>query len=60
MYKNLISTFNEFFNQVEQVKKFELLQDDWTVENGELTPKLSMKRKVIFERYKMNISRIYA
>jgi len=44
---------------VEQIKKFELMADEWSVESGEMTPKLSMKRKVIMEKYKDSIERIY-
>ena len=57
--KELIESFNKFFNQVEQVKKFELLPDEWTVDTGEMTPKLSLKRKVVMEKYKPAIDRIY-
>ena len=59
-YKDLIESFNKFFNQVEQVKKFELLSDEWTVDTGEMTPKLSLKRKVVMEKYRSAIDRIYA
>jgi long-chain acyl-CoA synthetase len=59
LYKELIESFNKFFNHVEQVKKFELLPDEWTIESGELTPTLKLKRKVIFEKYKNAIQRIY-
>jgi long-chain acyl-CoA synthetase len=59
LYKELIESFNKFFNQVEQIKKFELLPYEWSVETGEMTPKLSMKRKVIMEKYRSSIERIY-
>jgi long-chain acyl-CoA synthetase len=59
-YRELVESFNKFFNQVEQVKKFELLPHDWSVESGELTPKLSLKRKVIMEKYRDAVERIYA
>lgn len=58
-YRNLIDAFNEFFNHVEQVKKFELLPDEWTIDSGELTPTLKLKRKVIMEKYKTAVERIY-
>jgi long-chain acyl-CoA synthetase len=60
MYKELVESFNKYFNHVEQVKKFELLANDWSIDTGELTPKMSMKRKVITEKYKSAIERIYA
>lgn len=59
LYRELVESFNKFFNHVEQVKKFELLPYEWTVETGEMTPKLSLKRKVIMERYRDAIERIY-
>ena len=59
LFKELIESFNKFFNHVEQVKKFELLPHEWTIESGELTPTLKLKRKVIMEKYKPAIERIY-
>ena len=59
LYKDLVESFNKFFNHVEQIKKFELLPHDWSVDTGELTPKLSLKRKVITEKFRDAIERIY-
>lgn len=60
MYKDLVESFNKYFNHVEQVKKFELLPLEWSVDTGEMTPKLSLKRKVILEKFRDAIARIYA
>lgn len=60
LYKDLVESFNKYFNHVEQIKKFELLPNEWSVDSGELTPKMSMKRKVIMEKYRDPIERIYA
>ncbi|MEO7961618.1 MAG: long-chain fatty acid--CoA ligase [Ginsengibacter sp.] len=59
LYKNEVSFFNQHFNHVEQIKKFELLPHAWSVETGEMTPKQSLKRKVIMEKYKDEVRRIY-
>jgi long-chain acyl-CoA synthetase len=59
MYKDLVESFNKYFNHVEQVKKFELLPHEWSVDTGEMTPKLSLKRKVIMEKYRDAVERIY-
>lgn len=59
MYKNIVEEFNVQFNHVEQVKKFELVSNEWTVDGGELTPTLKLKRKVIMEKYRDAIERIY-
>jgi len=60
LYRELIDSFNAFFNQVEQIKKFELLPHEWTIDSGELTPTLKLKRKVIMEKYKTAVERIYS
>lgn len=60
LYKDLVESFNTYFNHVEQIKKFELLSTDWSIDTGELTPKMSLKRKVIMEKYQEAIDRIYS
>lgn len=59
LFKGLVESFNEYFNHVEQIKKFELLPREWTIETGEMTPKMSLKRKVVMEKFKDVIERIY-
>jgi long-chain acyl-CoA synthetase len=59
LYRKEIEKYNQFFNHVEQIKKFELLPYEWTIDGGEMTPKLSLKRKVIMEKNQEAIRRIY-
>jgi len=54
-----ITRLNETFAQYEQVKKFELLSEPWTIDGGELTPTLKLKRKAIHAKFELNINRIY-
>ncbi|HXB28493.1 MAG TPA: long-chain fatty acid--CoA ligase [Puia sp.] len=58
-YRGIVDEYNQEFNHVEQIKKFELLPQDWSVEGGELTPKLSIRRKIILDKYKSYIDKIY-
>lgn len=44
----------------EMPKKIALLENDFTIDSGELTPKLSVKRKVVEERYRDRIDALYA
>jgi len=60
LYQEQIDKFNSFFNHVEQVKKFQLLPNEWSIDTGEMTPKLSVKRKVVTEKYKDAIEKIYS
>jgi long-chain acyl-CoA synthetase len=54
-----IDKANENFGKWEQIKKFELTPDIWTIEGGHLTPTMKMKRKIIKEKYKDLIEKIY-
>jgi long-chain acyl-CoA synthetase len=59
LYTDEVENFNKEFNHVSQVKKFELLPSEWSVATDEMTPKLSLKRKVVLEKYAAIIERIY-
>jgi len=54
-----IDEANEHFGKWEQVKKFELTPEIWTIDAGHLTPTMKMKRKVIKEKYSGLIEKIY-
>ena len=54
-----IEKYNKDFGNWEQVKKFHLLSNEWTVEAGELTPTMKLKRKVIYERYAKYVGDLY-
>jgi long-chain acyl-CoA synthetase len=59
LIREAVNWLNQHFNPVEQVKKFELLPREWSIEGGELTPTLKLKRKVILDKYRDTIARIY-
>ncbi|MDB4242258.1 AMP-binding protein [Polaribacter sp.] len=54
-----IDFHNQKFGKWEQIKRFELTTDEWSIEEGHLTPTLKMKRKVIKEKYKDLYQKIY-
>jgi long-chain acyl-CoA synthetase len=54
-----VEKVNASLAQYERIKRPELLPREWTIERGEMTPKLSLKRKVILENNKDLFSRIY-
>ena len=61
--KKEIETYLENLNKslsiVEKVKKFKLIKDEFTIENGMLTPTLKLKRKKILEKYKEDLEKLY-
>jgi long-chain acyl-CoA synthetase len=54
-----IDKINEKFGNWEQIKRFELTPDLWTIDSGHLTPTMKLKRKVILEKYKALFDKIY-
>ncbi len=55
-----VDKFNKKFGAYEQIKKFELIDHEWTIDSGELTGSLKLRRNVITERYKNVIDKIFA
>lgn len=60
LFADLVDTFNKYFNHVEQIKKFELLPREWSIDTGEMTPKMSLKRKVVLDKYRDVVEKIYS
>ncbi len=60
LIRDTVDQYNKDINQVEQVKRFELLPQEWSVDGGELTPTLKLKRKAILEKYAEIIDKIYS
>ncbi|HEX3072100.1 MAG TPA: long-chain fatty acid--CoA ligase, partial [Ignavibacteriales bacterium] len=54
-----LTVFSKQLANYERVRKFVLLDSPFSIETGELTPKLSIKRKVVEERYKSLIENMY-
>ncbi|MDL2145347.1 long-chain fatty acid--CoA ligase [Flavobacterium tructae] len=54
-----VETINEKFGHWEKIKRFELTPDVWSIDGGQLTPTLKLKRKIIKEIYKDLYAKIY-
>ncbi len=58
-YHEIVGKFNSEFGRVEQIKEFALLDVPFTQESGELTPTLKVKRRVVEQKYREIIERLY-
>lgn len=58
-FEREVSKFNENFAQWEKVKKYTVLPYDWSVDTGELTPTMKLKRRVITDKYSREIEEMY-
>ena len=54
-----LENLNKNLSLVEKVKKFKLIKEEFTIENGMLTPTLKLKRKKILEKYKEDLEKLY-
>ncbi|MEI7595036.1 MAG: long-chain fatty acid--CoA ligase [Bacteroidota bacterium] len=51
LIQNEINHFNTFLGETEQIKRFELVNSEWTVESGELSATLKLRRTTLNEKY---------
>ncbi|HPK43896.1 MAG TPA: long-chain fatty acid--CoA ligase, partial [Spirochaetota bacterium] len=58
-YNNKIEKLTEGLGQVEKVKRFTLMPAEFTQDNGEITPTMKIRRKVIQQRYSDVINKMY-
>ena len=54
-----LENLNKSLSLVEKVKKFKLIKEEFTIDNGMLTPTLKLKRKKILEKYKEDLEKLY-
>ncbi|MGI9540836.1 MAG: AMP-dependent synthetase/ligase [Flavobacteriaceae bacterium] len=54
-----IDGHNEKFGAWEQIKRFELIPEEWSIDQGHLTPTMKLKRKVVKEKYNSIIEKMY-
>jgi long-chain acyl-CoA synthetase len=57
--KPVIENINSSLTVIEKIKKFVLIHDEFTIDNGMLTPTLKLKRKVIIKNYLKQIENLY-
>tara|TARA_Y100000385_G_C12966791_1_gene582224 strand:- start:446 stop:1081 length:636 start_codon:yes stop_codon:yes gene_type:complete len=58
-FQSEIDVHNQYFGSWEQIKKFKLTPNEWTIVDGHLTPTMKLKRKVIADKYSDLIKSMY-
>ena len=58
-YAEIRNEFNKQFSDVEKVKRFTLVAQEWTVDSGDMTPTLKLKRRILMEKYKDVLAELY-
>jgi long-chain acyl-CoA synthetase len=60
LYERIVGELNQNLARFEQLKRVLLVPDEFTADNGALTPTLKLRRRVIEERYRRQIDELYA
>jgi long-chain acyl-CoA synthetase len=58
-YQGLVDQVNESLANFETIKRFHLVTEEWSMDSGEFTPTMKLKRRVVAERYAVQIAAIY-
>jgi long-chain acyl-CoA synthetase len=58
-FKRIIAKYNKFFGETEQIKRFKLIGYSWSVESGELTPTLKLRRNFILKKFETEIEGLF-
>ena len=59
MVQGFVDQLNSGLNRWETIKRFTVLDRDLTIDEGELTPSLKLRRKIVVERYGREIDALY-
>jgi long-chain acyl-CoA synthetase len=60
IYREIVDSVNSKLANFETMKRFRVVADEWTLDTGELTPSMKLKRRVITEKYADLIADLYA
>jgi long-chain acyl-CoA synthetase len=59
-FKRIVDKYNKFFGESEKIKRFKLIGYPWSVETGELTPTLKLKRNFIYKKFDEEIEGLFS
>ena len=56
---NVIKKINTKLTQLEKIKRIQLIEENFSIENGLMTPTMKVKRKKVTEKYKNQLENLY-
>lgn len=57
--KKVLDDYNSNARETHQIKKYKIVSDEWTIDNGELTPSMKLKRNNLLKKYRQVVSSFY-
>jgi long-chain acyl-CoA synthetase len=58
--KRIVRQVNKHLAPFEQIRRFKILDRDFSLENGELTPTMKLRRSKVLENFKREIAELYS
>jgi long-chain acyl-CoA synthetase len=58
-FKKIVDHYNKFFGETEKVSRYQLVDYEWGIQTGELTPTLKLRRSFIMKKYHDDIERLF-
>ena len=58
-FKKIVDHYNKFFGETEKITRYQLVDYEWSIQTGELTPTLKLRRSFIMNKYKNDIERLF-
>jgi len=58
-FKKIVDHYNKFFGETEQIKRYILIDYEWSIQTGELTPTLKLRRNFIMEKFHDTIEQLF-
>ncbi len=59
-YERIVNDVNKTLNHHETIKRVTVVPDEWSIDSGELTPSMKLKRRVVEKKYEQEIAAFYA
>ncbi|MFA8449692.1 MAG: long-chain fatty acid--CoA ligase [Bacteroidales bacterium] len=59
-FKKEVDHYNKTFGATEKINRFKLLNNEWTIKSGELTPNLKLRRDFIMKKYKEEVFGLFS
>jgi long-chain acyl-CoA synthetase len=59
LFQKIVNEYNQTFGNAEKIKRFRLVPEEWTLETGELSPTLKLKRRFVYDKYEQFLEEIY-
>jgi len=59
-YKKVVNQYNRYFGETEQVRRYILMDYEWSIQTGELTPTLKIRRNFVTQKFADTMEKLFS